>query len=146
MAQDEDAWRRLRRREDEADAAKEISKEIKKGTGTDKASIKAMANGGSEKLDELIQRADPLINQLNNLYKMFAVGVESIPPNERRQHLDQLMAALQMINKPTPAALYKYNAINSKYMAHRDLWDKMMRDLESGKIKRIAGPRRNRAS
>jgi hypothetical protein len=145
MAKEDDAWRRLREREDEAD--REISNEIEASLGKGgKGADSTRTSLSGDKLDELIQRADVAIQQLNNLYNMFVVGVERFPPIERRGQLEQLVAALQSINKATPAALYKYNAIQSRFILHRDKWDKMIKDLESGKIKRTAGPMRRKAS
>lgn len=125
MANQEDESRKRRReREDEQereDAKKNNEVRIEEGT---------------EKLDELIQRVDPLISQLNNLYNMFMSGAENVIPMERRKQLDQLMVSLQMMSKPTAGSLFKYAAILSKYTTHKERWDKMLKDLEDGKIKR----------
>src|SRR4051812_31333869 len=111
MANEEDESRRRRReREDEQDAAQEAKGSLK-NIGL-KSGAPAQAGGGTEKIDELIQRADPMIDQLNNLYSMFLSGAESIPPTERRKQLDQLMATLQMINKPTPSYQFKYSTLH----------------------------------
>lgn len=145
MAKD-DAWKRYRDREDEAEAEAEAtgSTHINKGKDglSDRSNPKIEKAGLADKFDDLIQRADPMIEQLNNLYKMFAAGVETLPPHERRKQLDQLMLSLQMMGKSGPTALFKFNSIQSKYQAHCEKWDRTLRDIESGKIKRITGPRR----
>ncbi|MEO5968487.1 MAG: hypothetical protein ABIQ95_01060 [Bdellovibrionia bacterium] len=140
MSEDEDKIRkRQREREDEQDARHSEEKS--------QANAKLGLNNKEvigEKLDELLLRADPLVEQLNNLYNIYISGAEQIPPTERRKNLDQIMVTLQMISKPTPGALYKYTAIYSKYESYRNRWDKMMKDLESGKIKRRVGPSKHK--
>jgi hypothetical protein len=141
MSENEDKMRkRQREREDEQDAR--ISEEralanARAGTSSNKEAL-------GEKLDDLLLRADPLIEQLNNLYNIYVSGAEQIPPTERRKNIDQIMVTLQMISKPTPGALYKYTAIHAKYESYRNRWDKMMKDLESGKLKRRVGPGKNK--
>ncbi len=92
--------------------------------------------GGTEKVNELVQRAEPLIEQINNLYNQFISGAEKLPPTERRKQLEQTMVQLQYISKPTPAILFRCNTLEAHYLTYRDKWDKLMRDLEAGKIKR----------
>ncbi len=138
MSEDEDKIRkRQREREDEQDALLAEEKAKAGGSTSNKLAM-------SEKLDELLLRAEPLVEQLNNLYNIYISGADQIPPIERRKNLDMIMVSLQMMSKPTPGALYRYTAIQSKYETYRNRWDKMMKDLESGKIKRRVGPRRDR--
>ena len=139
MADDEEKIRkRLREREDELDA--EIQKN-KKASIRDSAPNKELLG---EKLDDLLARAEPLVEQLNNLYNIYASGAELNPPIERRKNLEQVMVTLQMMPKPTPGALYKYTAIQGKFQTYRNRWDKLMKDLESGKIRRRVGPGKGR--
>jgi hypothetical protein len=139
MGEDEDkARKRLREREDEQDARDNAEKAKNSPHGKSNKEVVG------EKLDELLLRADPLVEQLNNLYNIYISGAEQIPPTERRKNLDMIMVTLQMMSKPTPGALYKYTAIQAKYDTYRNRWDKLLKDLESGKIKRRVGPKRDR--
>ncbi|MGK5081986.1 hypothetical protein WDW37_01680 [Bdellovibrionota bacterium FG-1] len=123
---------RLRRREredadqDEDKKEQEASKKFSyEGTG-----------GSTDKLIELIKRAEPLIEQVNGLYNQYVAGVESRPPIERRKHLDELMVSIQGLPKPTPAYQFRYQTLNASYLTHRERWERMCKDLESGKIRR----------
>ena len=136
---DAKARKRQREREDEQEAEDRAAKARSNSSGS---SNNKEALG--EKLEELLLRADPLVEQLNNLYNIYVSGAEQIPPTERRKNLDMIMVTLQMLSKPTPGALYKYTAIQAKYETYRNRWDKLMKDLESGKIKRRVGPGRNK--
>ncbi|MGZ3709841.1 MAG: hypothetical protein ACXVBC_13050, partial [Bdellovibrionota bacterium] len=88
------------------------------------------------KFEELVARAEPMIEQLNNLYNMWASGAEKIPPIERRKQLDQIMVTLTLMGKPTSATQFRFSALNSTYITFRDRWDRLIRDFESGKLKR----------
>jgi hypothetical protein len=138
--QDDENWKRRREREVEQDEEEKNERELRKGAGTSEGS-----RNRSSELDELIQRADAMIEQVSNLYNMFAVGVERLAPIERRKQLEQVMLSIQMMSKPTPSSLFKANSIQSRYQSQRERWDKLLRDIESGKVKRITGPKRNAA-
>lgn len=138
MGREEESWKRRRSREDEADQEEKKHSPVKKRENEKSSELT------SEKLDDLIQRAEPMIDQLNNLYNMFAVGVERLAPMERRKQLDQIMLAIQMTSKSTPASLFKYRAIQSRYFSHKEKWEKILKDMENGKIKKITGVRRPR--
>lgn len=90
----------------------------------------------SAKIDELILRGEPMIEQVNNLYVQYVAGVERLPPNERRKQLDQLMSQLQVIQKPNATYSFRINTLYTRYVTMRDRWDKLIKDLESGKIHR----------
>lgn len=92
------------------------------------------------KLNELLERAEPLIMSVNSSYNQFAAGVEVRPPLERRVQLDQMMNTLMLMAKPTPAYRFRYQSLQSTYSSYKQRWDRMMTDIESGKIKRFAKP------
>jgi Mg2+ and Co2+ transporter CorA len=134
-----DERRKQRELEDEDDRARQEARKSGNSPG------KALARTGdahTDKLLELFQRAEPLIDQLNSLYNQYVAGIEQRPPHERRKQLDELMATLQTMNKPTPAYQFRFTTLNASYLTHRDRWDRLIKDLESGKIKRVTGPRR----
>lgn len=149
-SENEDSWKRRRAREDREDKEQEeqdVQNELgdlssKVTSQTQQKEKEKKINYSSGKLDDLIKRADVLIEQLNHLYKMFATGIELRAPIERRSQLEQVMLSIQMANKPTPATLFRWSSIQSRYLVHKDKWDKTLKDIESGKIKRTAGPRR----
>ncbi len=97
---------------------------------------KASAATDSEKLIQQLQQIDPLIDQVNSLYNQYIAGIERLPPIERRKILEQMMDAATAMAKTTPSARFRFSGIQARYISHRDRWDKLMKDLEAGKIKR----------
>jgi hypothetical protein len=94
------------------------------------------------KLQELLDRAAPLVEQVNALYNQFFAGVESRPPVERRKLLDGLIAQLEGMSKPTVQYQFRFNNIAASYLTYKSRWDKQTKALENGRIKRPAGPKR----
>ena len=129
MAADDDRRRRedKRAKEDEEDSSWNRKKSPPGGPSKrgDDAPIN-QGDGGTEKVDELIKRAEPLIQQLNNLYAMYVAGVEKRPPIERRSQLDQIMVTLQLMSKPTPAYQFRYQTLLQSYVTHKERWEKML--------------------
>jgi thiamine kinase-like enzyme len=111
-------------------------------TLTGKTGEVTAGNGSVEKFEELMNRAEPLLEQINSLYKQYITGVESLPPTQRRQQLDQIMFTLQAMPKPNATYRFRFSSLNATYVSFKDRWERMIRDLESGKIKRITGPKR----
>ena len=99
----------------------------------------------TKKLDELLNRAEPLIFQVNGSYNQYAAGVEIRPPIERATQLEQMMTTLMLMAKPTPAYRFRFQNVQATYNTYKKRWDKLVQDLDSGKIKRFAGPQRKRA-
>ncbi len=127
---DDDSWKRYREREDERDSESVAP--------SSPAAAKA-SEGGTEKLIELLKQVEPMIEQVHMLYNQFLAGVEKRPPIERRKQLDQLMETIQAMFKPTPAAQFRANTVRTRYQSYRDRWDKTIKDLEDGKIKKGPG-------
>ena len=92
-----------------------------------------MSDSELEKLNELIERAGPLIEQVNSLYNQYRCGVDKRPPNERRNTLDQVITSLQFIRKPTASARFCVRQVISKYLAYKDRWDRIVATMETGK-------------
>ena len=134
-----DSKDRRREREDEQDAA--ISKARQGGVDRTGAPLAPGVPVGADKFEELIERAGPMIDQLNNLYNMFFAGAEKLPPIERRKQLDGLINALTLMPKATGNQRFRFTTVQNQYITFRDKWDKQIKDLEAGKLKRrSAGP------
>ena len=95
---DDDAWKRYRDREDEKED-EDFGKPGKHGQVGKPGSAGTFT---SEKLDELVARAEPMIDQLGNLYNMFASGAERAAPTERRLRFTQCAGS----DFPSPSVFF----------------------------------------
>ncbi|HCM40865.1 MAG: hypothetical protein A2Z97_07205 [Bdellovibrionales bacterium GWB1_52_6] len=130
---DEDKIRRRREREDEIEQ-EDLAKKKKMGV----ESVRPPA----EQTEDYLNRIDPLIDQVDSLYGQYIHGLEKHPPLERRKMLDQLINTVSMMPKVGSNLQFRYNTIHARYISQRDKWEKWMRDLESGKLKRAIPTRR----
>lgn len=126
---EKNAWDRFRDREDEREkeALKKASSALPRGS---------VPGGLLDPITQLLQQVDPLIDQVNSLYNQYLGGIEKTPPLELRKQLEKSMDALQKMPKATQSTQFRCNSIQSRFQTHRERWDKMMLDLEKGKIKR----------
>ncbi len=92
-----------------------------------------MSDAELEKLSELLERAMPLIEQVNSLYNQYRCGVDKRPPNERRSNLDQVINSLQFMRKPSASARFRVRQVIAKYMAYKDRWDRIVAQMETGR-------------
>ena len=135
MAEDEDERRKRRReREDELDNAKESLKPSIKQTT--KPGGKQPEQSFDISFEDLVAKANAQIDQVSALYNMFFAGAATLPPIENRAQLEATMKALQAAHKVTPAASFRFNTIVSRFTTYKDRWDKQLKSLEGGKIKR----------
>lgn len=145
MAQDDDYFSRRRR---ERDRQEERQGERRDEPGRDGADGDPSSQSGentgltdlSKKIDELMRRAEPLMEQVNSLYNQYAAGVEQRPPVERRKNLDQLMVSIQMMSKPTQAQQFRANNLVANFNLYKQRWERLLKGIESGEIKRNLGP------
>jgi Mg2+ and Co2+ transporter CorA len=100
-----------------------------------------MSDTEMQRLSDLLDRAVPLIEQVNSLYNQFKMGTERRPPNERQAHLDQVITAIQSMRKPTESARFRVRQLVSKYLAYKDRWDRILKAVENStnpQVKRLA--------
>lgn len=127
---DEDRRRREMRRREEED---EQEREAKKKKGDYSVQSHQDTN---EKLRDMMEQVEAMLPQLDNLYSFYAKGFERRPPLERRKQLDQLIRTMEAMPKNTQTLRYKFSGIQQSYNSHREKWERLLRDIESGKIKR----------
>ena len=125
---------RRRDRDDDEDEKEELN--LYKGAQARKETA-APEKVSGEKFLEMLDRVEPSIQSLNNSYNQFIAGAEKLPPIEKRKALDQLMASLTSSPKPTQSLQFRFQTMWTQYRTYADKWDKLMKDLESGKIKRV---------
>ena len=127
--------RRREREKEELRSNEEQSLSEKRGIPSSKKAEEPQNISVDQFLVQL-EKAETSIDQLNGLYNQYLSGVESRPPHERRKVLEQLMSQLQGMPKATSTQQFRFNSLNASFLTHRDRWDRMLRDIESGKIKR----------
>jgi hypothetical protein len=136
---------RLREREDEEEAeALRVKEERAEKARKSKApsgpaaaildEVQEIRDQGSvEKLNDLLGRIEPLMEQVNQLYNQYVSGIEKRPPLERRKQLDQAMQMIGHLPKSTSALKFKCATVQSRYTTFTEQWDRKLRALEEGR-------------
>lgn len=135
---DENSFNR-RRREREQKESRELS--IPEASSDSNLDLNDLSDIPDHFL-HLLQQAESLIDQINNLYQMYAVGVERLPPLEKEKVLDRTFLNAQSMPKPTPATRFRFSSLQGRYTSFKERWAKLIKDIDSGKIKRVTGPKK----
>ena len=90
-------------------------------------------------LNETIQKLEVMTDQLNTLYNQYFAGVEKRAPIEKRKQYSSLLQTLQDLPKPTLQARFRSNAMAVRFQSQMERWDKLLRKLEAGNLKRRLG-------
>jgi hypothetical protein len=84
--------------------------------------------------DELLKKSEVLIEQINTLLNQYLQGAQKTPPTELRIQLESILTKLSKEKTNKVSFKFKYQTIHARYLTYRERWDKITRDLESGKI------------
>lgn len=131
MPKAKDAWSRFRERDQEREEENKGTSEIE--IGAKPARADGQASGEGPVLD-LISKAEVLVEQVQNLYHMYVSGLERLPPITQRKLLEDISAKILAAPKPTASLSFRAGSFSTKLQTYRDKWDRLMRDVESGKI------------
>lgn len=133
MAKEKDAWARFREKEERRveEERERLQDEMRKIDP--KARLDQGATTDSVLVD-LLTKCETMMEQITNLYGMWIQGLERTPPNVQRRHLDDLILKLQAAPKPTANLRFRVGEFQTKHSTYKDKWDRIVRDVESGKI------------
>ena len=132
MPRDDDPWKRFRDRNNADKPNLSLSRA--------KAISDGMVDGPvTADLDETIQKLEVMTEQLNNLYNQYLSGVEKRAPIEKRRQYASLVQILQNLPKPTLQARFRSNTMLVRFQSQMERWDKLLRKLEAGGLKRRLG-------
>lgn len=144
MAKDDSfAGRRREREKDEARKNQIAAENEGPDFGVNESGQKKTQREFAAEIDILLRRAEPMVEQVNQAYNKFFIGLEFRPPTDLRKQLDNLIDKLDGTAKALPIYQFRYDSVRARYMVHRARWDKIMRDLEDGRIKRVVKVKRN---
>lgn len=83
--------------------------------------------------DRELQSLAADLRKLEAEYTTYFAGRTARPPFESRQRFDQAIKRLERINYDTQALRFQFGALQSRYSAFADLWDRALRAREEGR-------------
>lgn len=145
MARDKkDAWSRFRDREEQRD--ENLKKEVEKVLGENpeesknkivdgkKAAREAPQKPNENPVIRMITRADMMVEQVQHLFNMYIAGIEMTPPHTQRKQLQDLYQKIVIAPKNSTNILFRANQFVTKYNMYHDRWERLMKDIEIGKV------------
>jgi polyhydroxyalkanoate synthesis regulator protein len=128
-----DAWSRFREKEEERlEEEKKKLQEQMKSINPDADLGKATS--ADQILVELLNRCEVMMDQITNLYQMWVQGLERTPPISQRKNLEDLVLKIQAVPRPSTNLKFRVTQFQTKYSTFKDKWDRLLKDVESGKI------------
>ena len=128
----DDDWKKRREREDRLE---------REGAEKEKDRLR---DAEGDRLRAGFAEVEKLLDELNAKYNQFVTGVEMKPPIEKRAKLDRLVADMSRSPKPTQSLMFRWGSLQASYTTYKERWDRQVKAVESGKIKRVVN--RGRAS
>ncbi len=86
-------------------------------------------------IEDAINRIEVGIRQLKTQYDMFFAGAAPRQPLEVRKELEIMIEATGKTRMQRFADRFRYNALASKYQTMTELWNKMIRAKEEGRLR-----------
>lgn len=89
-------------------------------------------------LKKEVDRAAKEIEVLNRKYNVYFQGGEDDPPRHDRSHLDTIIAKIKtsIATSANSSDKFHANTLISKYQTISAKWDRTLRGIETGQIKR----------
>jgi len=135
MGDDFNAKKKKRKKDDERDrelGVKQRPHLQKKLEGTNEGgSFNKPTIEDTELLKTLLNSAQNLIEQVNNLYQQYFAGVEKKVPKVPGDRLKKIMDQISLATKPTPALRFKSQTIRNAYLTYKEKWERQLKKLEN---------------
>jgi hypothetical protein len=133
MAKEKDPWARFREKDERRVESenKQLHEEMRK---IDPKAKVGTSTTTDQLLIELLAKCETMMEQITNLYGMWIQGMERLPPNVQRGHLNDLILKIQAAPKPTANLRFRVGEFHNRFSTYKDKWDRILKDVESGKI------------
>lgn len=130
IKKEKSAWSKFRQREEARTKTPSSNPVSSPQPGPGSILSDANPSLSAESFDQLLQDADQLIEQINQLFNMYAQGVERLPPNAQVSRLDTLERKLSQAQRLSSSDKFKLSQFKSKLTLFREKWDKIKKQKE----------------
>ena len=86
-------------------------------------------------IEEMLEKIETGIRQVKTQYDMFFAGSQPRQPFEVRKELEVLIDRVGRMRMQRFADRFRYNGLSSRYQTMTELWNKMMRAKEEGRLR-----------
>jgi leucyl-tRNA synthetase len=96
---------------------------------------------GAQKVTNLrvaLDRIETDLNELKRQYELFFHGVRRTEPQEERKILEWMVRRMGQRKIMNTADQFRFNSVQGRFYSYTNLWTRMTRDLEEGRLERDA--------
>jgi hypothetical protein len=96
---------------------------------------------GAQKVTNLkiaLDRIEADLVELEHQYKLFFQGVRRTEPQEERRILEWMVRRMGQRKITNTADQFRFHSLQGRFYSYTNLWTRMTRDLEEGRIERDA--------
>jgi len=87
-------------------------------------------------MEEEIVALDKKLNRIRVLYDQYFMGVERLPPEMMRNELDKTFMRSKIPRSRSTALKFRFRSVRQKYTSLKSYWDRIVRLIEEGRIRR----------
>lgn len=89
-------------------------------------------------LKDALDRIEADLADLKRQYDLFFQGVRRSEPQEERRILEWMVRRLAQRKLPNTSDQFRFSGLQSRFYSYSNLWTRMVRDLEEGRLERDA--------
>jgi hypothetical protein len=90
-------------------------------------------------IKDALDRIESDLGDLKRQYDLFFQGVRRTEPQEERRILEWMIKRLGQRKLPNTKEQFRFGALQSRFFSYLNLWTRMVRDLEEGRLARDTG-------
>lgn len=90
-------------------------------------------------IKDALDRIELDLGDLKRQYDLFFQGVRKTEPQEERKILDWMVKRLGQRKLPNTQDQFRFGALQSRFFSYLNLWTRMVRDMEEGRLARDTG-------
>jgi hypothetical protein len=92
-----------------------------------------------EKMDKEMDDLDSRISRLRVLYDQYFMGIERVEPIFLRNSIEKDFRRSNILRRGSTVLKFRYRSLQQKYTAYRSYWNRIVRLIEDGQIRRGIG-------
>jgi hypothetical protein len=86
-----------------------------------------------------LDRIEADLNELKRQYDLFFQGTRRTEPQEERKVLGWMVHRMGQRKLPNTSDQFRFSVLQNRFNAYSNLWTRMVRDLEEGRLTRDSG-------
>ena len=87
-------------------------------------------------MEEELVALEKKLNRVRVLYDQYFMGVERLPPEMMRNDLDKAFMRSKIQRSRSTALKFRFRSVRQKYTSLKSYWDRIIRLIEEGRIRR----------